>query len=137
MLYKSRISSLITDSLGSSRLQELGMLLPGALAKSPHGFQCWRIEGESRRHLKSWYSEEMRLSHGRAKSNTLQSSAALAVHGRTPSPWHKEDSKEPVTLMGRHTPSPWAPSKEAWPSWAAQRAATSVQQLRESLFSYG
>lgn len=67
-------------------LQELGMLLPGALAKSPHVFQCWRTGGESRRHLKSWYSKEMRLSHGRAESNTLQSSAALAVHGRTPRP---------------------------------------------------
>lgn len=61
------------------------MLLLGVLAKSPCGFQCWRI-GESRRHLKSWYSKEMRLFHSRAKSNTLQSSATLAVHSRTPRP---------------------------------------------------
>lgn len=39
-------------------LKELGMMLPGAVTKSPGAFQCWRMEEESRRHLKSWHSKE-------------------------------------------------------------------------------
>lgn len=37
------------------------MMLPGAAARSPGGFQHWRMEGESRRHLKIQYSKEQRL----------------------------------------------------------------------------
>lgn len=43
---------------GQLPLKELGMMLPGAVTKSPGAFQCWRMEGESRRHLKSWHSKE-------------------------------------------------------------------------------